>query len=183
MKDWQCSTWEHKEVAPFEDLLDFLNLQARDTVNSVCDVVKKCPTASNPGNRTAKSYTASVEDSCVACKKNNHPLYGCKSFIALSPDKKVELVQDSRFCINCLKSGHTAKQCPSSQKCKKCRGSHHSLLHKEFTARPSKSGQSSQSSDTGEDPTVVTTNTSQSESVAHDVSSHCSWARQYLLQS
>ena len=132
-------------------------------LRTVCDIVKKCLTESNPGKRTTKSYTASMEDICVAFKKDNNPLYRCKSFIALSPDKRMELVRDSRLCINCLKSGHMAKQCPSSQKCKKCRGSHHSLLHKDWTKKPSRSGQSSQSSETREDPQVVTTHTSQSD--------------------
>ena len=106
MRDWQHSSREHREVLPFEDLLDFLTLQARDMKNSVRDFVKKHPTVSNPGKRMTIFYAASKEDSCVACKKDNHPLYGCKSFIALSPEKRMELVQDSRFCINCLKSGH-----------------------------------------------------------------------------
>ena len=72
MRDWQSSSREHREVPPFEDLQDFLHLQARDTENSVHKVVKKCPTASNPGERTTKSYTTSVEDTCAACKKDNH---------------------------------------------------------------------------------------------------------------
>ena len=55
-----------------------------------------------------------------------------------------------------------AKQCPCFQKYKKCQGSHHSLLHKEFTMRSSRSGQSLQCSLTREDPSVVTTHTSQS---------------------
>ena len=108
-----------------------------------------------------RSYMASVEDSCVACKKDNYPLYKCKAFIALSPDKRMDLVWDSRLYINCLKLGHMAMQCSSSQKCKKCRGSHHSLLHIDRTKKPSRSGQSSQSSSTREDPMVVTTYTSQ----------------------
>ena len=87
MRDWQSSTRENKEVPPVEDLLDFLDLQARDTENSIRDVVKKRPTASTPDKRTTQSYTASVEDSCVACKSDYHPLYGCKSFVALSLDK------------------------------------------------------------------------------------------------
>ena len=130
MRDWQGSTWENRKVPLFEDMLDFLDLHVHDTKNSVCDIVKKHPTASNPGN-TARSYTASVEDGCVECKKNNHPLYGWKALIASSPDKRMELVRDSCLCINCLKSGHMAKQCPSSQKCKKYRGSRYSLLHKD----------------------------------------------------
>ena len=118
-------------MPPFEVLLDFVALQARDTENSIRDVVKKHPTASNPGKRTTRSYTASVEDSCVACKNDYHPLYGSKSFVALSPKKRMQLVWDSHLCINCLKSGPMANQCPSSQKCTKCRASHHSLLHKD----------------------------------------------------
>ena len=62
MKDWQRSSREKQEVPPFEDLLDFLYLQARDTENSVRDLVKKHPTASNSDKRTTRSYTASVED-------------------------------------------------------------------------------------------------------------------------
>ena len=91
-------------MPPFDDLLDFLDLQAHHTENSVCDVVNKRLTTSNPGKRTTKSFMASVEDICVACKNDYHPLYGCKSFVALSPDKRMQLVWDSRPCINCLKS-------------------------------------------------------------------------------
>ena len=40
--------------------------------NSMRDVVKKHPTASYPDKRTTESYTASVEDSCVTCNKDNH---------------------------------------------------------------------------------------------------------------
>ena len=97
----------------------------------------------------------------MSCKKDSHLLFGCKSFIALLPDKRMNLVRDSHLCINYLKSGHFAKQCPSSQKCKKYRGSHHSLLQKDSTKKPSTSSQSSQSSQTQEDAKVVTTHTSQ----------------------
>ena len=41
MRDWQRSTREHREVPQFEDLLNFLDLQACDTENSVHDVLKK----------------------------------------------------------------------------------------------------------------------------------------------
>ena len=92
MTDWQRSTREMKEVLPFEDLLEFLDLQVRDIENSVRDVVKKCPTASNPGKMTTKSYTTCMEDTCVVCKNDYHPLYGCKSFVALLPDKRMQLV-------------------------------------------------------------------------------------------
>ena len=40
MRDWQHSSRENKEVPPFEQLLDFLDLQTSDTENSMSDVVK-----------------------------------------------------------------------------------------------------------------------------------------------
>ena len=52
-RDWPRSTREKKEVPSFEDLIDFFDLQACDTENSIGDVVKKCPAASNPGKRTS----------------------------------------------------------------------------------------------------------------------------------
>ena len=105
-----------------EDLLDFLNLQVHDTENSIRDVVKKRPTVSNPDRKKTKSFTASVEDTCAASKNDHHPLYGYKTFVELSPDKRMKLVRDSHLCMNCLKSGHMAKQCSSFQKCRKCQG-------------------------------------------------------------
>ena len=97
------------------DLLDFTDLQARYLENSMHGAVKKHPTASYSGKKTSKSYMASVEDGCVQCKKDNHPLYG--SFIALSPNKIMAFIWDGCLLVNYLKLGHFAKQCPSSQKC------------------------------------------------------------------
>ena len=45
VRDWQRSSREHKEVPPCSDLLDFINLQAYDSENSLRDVVKKPPQA------------------------------------------------------------------------------------------------------------------------------------------
>ena len=150
-------------MPPCSDLCEFVDLQAHDSENSLCNVVKKHRTTSYPDKRMAKSYTPSVVDNCVSCRKDSHPFYRCKSFIALSPDKRMDLIWDSRLCINYLKLGHFVRQCPSPQKCKKSQGSHHSLVHKESTTRFSQSRQSLQSSETREDPKVVTTHTSQSD--------------------
>ena len=51
MGDRQSSSRENEEVPPFEDPLDFLNLQACDTKNRVRDVVKK-----NKTSHTIKSW-------------------------------------------------------------------------------------------------------------------------------
>ena len=100
MKDWQCSNREHKEVPPCSDQLDFIDLQACDSENSVRDVAKKGPTASYPGKKTTKSYMVSMEDSCMACNKDNHSLYGCNTFIALSPNKREWIFSGTVVCVS-----------------------------------------------------------------------------------
>ena len=77
IKEWERYNRDQK-TPPYTEVLKFLDLQAQDTENIVIrdDVRKQLVT---------KTYTASMEDTCVACKKDNHSLYGCKSFIALSP--------------------------------------------------------------------------------------------------
>ena len=88
MRDWQRSSWEHNEVPPCSDLLDFIDLQACDSENSLRAIVKKCPPATHPDKTTTKSYMTSVEDNCVVCKRDNDPLYVPKTFIVLSPEKR-----------------------------------------------------------------------------------------------
>ena len=136
MKDYQYSSQEHNKVPQCSDLLDFIDLQARELKNSWGDVVKKCPQA-YPDKKTTKSYMASVEHSCVSCRKDNYPLNGCKTFIALLPEKEWILSGTVVFVqIVWSQDKHFAKQCPSLQKCWVLR---HSLLHKDSTTRSSRS--------------------------------------------
>ena len=76
----------------------------------------------------AKSYVAAVQDSCVACK-GMHPLHKCKDFCTMPHKKKMTIVKGNTLCLNCLRSGHFLRNCPSEQRCKECRKPHHSLLH------------------------------------------------------
>ena len=95
----------------------------------------------------------------VVCKKANHPLYSCKSFQALSHERKISVVKDSRLCVNCLGSGHFGKECPSSWRCKKCHQPHHLLLHIGSKSENCKAAKASLHS--GESTDVVTANVSQ----------------------
>ena len=78
MRYWQRFNRGHKKVPPFEDLLDFLDLQARDTENSMRDVVKKCLTASNPGKKSDPTRPAwrivawQARMTTILCKDARH---------------------------------------------------------------------------------------------------------------
>ena len=44
-------------------------------------------------------------------------------------DQMVSLLKTHNLCLNCFKSGHFIRQCPSLHRCRKCQGLHHTLLH------------------------------------------------------
>ena len=65
-------------------------------------------------------------------------------------DEKLSTLKKSNLCLNCFGSGHFARQCRSSHRCKKCQRPHHTLLHIE--AQGDASSTPPQSSRPGEPP-------------------------------
>ena len=75
------------------------------------------------------SFVIGTNSNCVICKAERHPLYLCPTFKTMPRDKMVSALRTNNLCLNCLKPGHFARQCPSTHKCKKCQRSHHTLIH------------------------------------------------------
>ena len=111
---------------------------------------------------TKPSYAVSTntDNPCVPCKANKHPLYACTVFQALPCAKRMSLVRGNVLCLNCLRMGHIAKQCPIMQRCKKCHKSHHTWLHldvkEEKDTKPTKPAPGSK-----EYPSIISTHGSQ----------------------
>ena len=103
---------------------------------------------------------ANTNKTCLACKKANHPFYSCKSFQALSHERKLGVVKGSRLCMNCLDSGHFVKECPSSRRCKKCQQPHHSLMHIDSKSENRKAAKAGPRLRSGESTDVVMANVS-----------------------
>lgn len=74
---------------------------------------------------------ASRHFSCVVCG-SGHMLYQCDRFGELKPAGRKDLVDRNQLCMNCLHSGHTARQCQHPESCRHCGERHHSLLHLAF---------------------------------------------------
>ena len=53
----------------------------------------------------------------------------CQIFKHKSVPEKWNFVLAQGMCFNCLKGGHTVKQCPSQYSCQRCGKKHHTLLH------------------------------------------------------
>lgn len=78
-------------------------------------------------------YTLKSEYKCVICKQN-HLASRCDELRRMSVQERRTAVQKNGLCFNCLQP-HMVVNCPFSATCKKCRESHHTLLHVEDNAK------------------------------------------------
>ena len=90
---------------------------------------KKSASKTNPPRGTAQR--------CPVCGEL-HSLHKCSVFVGYDLDKRNQVVRDKRLCLNCLGEGHGCKSCPSRFACRTCSGKHHSLLHRDRDATPTK---------------------------------------------
>ena len=127
------------DVPPLEELLEFLDFQARALEGSA--VGKKTVTSGHGPFNTKKlspasrgtTHTASTADPgsnvCVLCATERHPLYVCTKFRGMTLEDRRSMLKSNHLCFNCLRGGHFTNQCNSSSRCKKCNRPHHTLLH------------------------------------------------------
>lgn len=149
---------DNKDVPSFESLLEYVSkagqaLELADLTECAAAPAARAPTA--PG-RTARAHAAprtaawrpaqdrapagaayktlvttsatSIESYCVLCK-SNHDLAKCVEYRNKTPHERFSVVKDNRLCVNCLRSGHVVKTCPSKSRCLKCNVAHHTTIH------------------------------------------------------
>jgi len=76
-----------------------------------------------------KVALVSVTSKCKICE-GDHPVYKCSNLLKLSiADRKMKIIE-KRLCLNCLGSGHYARDCKASM-CKKCNKKHNSIIHED----------------------------------------------------
>lgn len=78
-------------------------------------------------NVTNKWNSKRPSRTCSMCK-GNHPLYSCNSFLNLTVEDRIKLLDASKLCHNCLRDGHTTDSCFFGP-CKICQKKHNSLIH------------------------------------------------------
>ncbi|XP_077256498.1 uncharacterized protein LOC143894230 [Temnothorax americanus] len=83
-----------------------------------------------PSKRRATSTTLLVVQN-AACPKctEQHLLAKCPIFLQLSVRERHNFARESGLCLNCLRAGHTLRNCSSPFTCRHCQAKHHSLLH------------------------------------------------------
>lgn len=72
---------------------------------------------------------ANVKESKPLCEcSDKHKIYKCPVFLKLSTKERYIKVRNSGKCINCLRDGHSRKDCKLST-CAECKKKHNVLLH------------------------------------------------------
>ena len=133
MIEWQKFTQGETDVPDYERFLDFLDLRAKATELTVQQ--KRPPQfGDNKGNKfknlsQVASHVTNTSGKCFACNKLKHGTAYCQVFKQKSVPEKRNFVLAQGMCFNCLKGGHTVKQCPSQYSCQRCGKKHHTLLH------------------------------------------------------
>lgn len=74
------------------------------------------------------AMVAAKQESCILCKQL-HGLGRCEKFLSMDVKERRTVVATGRSYFNCLKSGHIAAKCPSTNRCRTCERKHHTTLH------------------------------------------------------
>ncbi|XP_049873589.1 uncharacterized protein LOC126373008 isoform X2 [Pectinophora gossypiella] len=88
---------------------------------------------SSPQNNQ-KSFVASGKSNrnynptCPFCKEN-HRIVECDKFKKISPEDRSGEALKLNLCLNCLRRGHSVKDCRLDGRCRECRQQHNTLLH------------------------------------------------------
>lgn len=98
-------------------------------------ILDSIPTSVNKGKQTFTSVennnfiSRNTKINCISCGGENHFVNKCSEFIAKSCEDKINLIKKLKCCYNCLRLGHSARNCRSQNSCMKCKGRHHTIIH------------------------------------------------------
>lgn len=129
-REWQKHL-QTEEAPTFAKMMTFLT-EYCGIVASLSSNVRKVavkPKEVKAGT-SSKHFQASSSLHCSMCGEN-HAVFSCPKFRALSVDDRHKFVNDKRLCRNCLAPGHQQRSCLSKGRCRICKEAHSSLLHKE----------------------------------------------------
>ncbi|GFV21438.1 integrase catalytic domain-containing protein [Trichonephila clavipes] len=106
-----------RKIEELKELLFGLET-AKPTEEEFEEDLYKCETRLDDlETKTNLLMNRSVENkSCIVCKdKTLHPIFRCKRFLELNPEKRLDLVRLHKLCELCLRKNHKRMQCTSTE--------------------------------------------------------------------
>jgi len=148
---------QDNELPKLVDLLEYLEKRATALAESPKSSSKAKSTPFASSHHTTSDGQSSR--SCINCKEN-HSLFYCPKFKALTVSDRLKFVAEQKVCPNCFSADHQyTRECKSKYKCKICDKSHNTLVHYEKRPRQQGSHQSNatQGSPSGPPPVIQST--------------------------
>ena len=128
---WRESSEEEVEKVPsWESFTRFLQRRAISAESLPTEKTVPAKPKRSHTDRVGTYVTSNHKQpiKCCLCKEA-HPLYVCEKFKRKTVSERRTLLNDQRCYFNCLRPGHRANQCMSSNRCKTCSRAHHTLVH------------------------------------------------------
>ena len=119
-----------------KELLEFIDWRAQASELSTSRNIERGPQPIKKENKMRTSYQVAAQRKCFGGNEETHPLHTCDVFQSLTPGEQLVKAKKHSLCHNCLRQCHFASHCQSTQRCKKCRGKHHTMLHLESKVEP-----------------------------------------------
>ena len=93
------------------------------------DTAKAKDTARFKDKGNVQVYHSQATTNCPKCSEN-HGIFNCSDFNSLSMEDRVQFVKNNKLCFNCLRTGHSSKDCKSKSEDRICKKRHNTLLHR-----------------------------------------------------
>ena len=119
----------------YSDFFDFFEIEnnlVNDPVFSREAMNEMMAPERNRSKTRITSYRTEVlaEVTCLFCK-GEHDLEECCDFLKRIVAERNNWIFEKRLCFCCFKPDHVARMCNERRTCKKCKGSHPTILHRD----------------------------------------------------
>lgn len=126
VKEWEANiNNEDNNMVPTND--QFINFLIKKQ-NTLEAMSKNTNSNETKGKNSSRTFTTSTQ-ACTFCKKDNHNIQNCESYLKLDVANRNKQVTELKLCINCLRRGHVLNNCYSTSTCKTCHKKRHTTLH------------------------------------------------------
>ncbi|XP_058827651.1 uncharacterized protein LOC131687579 [Topomyia yanbarensis] len=124
-----------RQKLTLKELHEFLKpQQQRATLliaQKVCQSEKENPKNERQSRVNMHAETTSRSQAKCSCCSQQHWIVACPVFKKMSVEKRRELALEKRMCFNCLRQGHSFRNCQMRPNCRTegCTAHHHTFLH------------------------------------------------------
>ncbi|XP_011859713.1 PREDICTED: uncharacterized protein LOC105557154 [Vollenhovia emeryi] len=159
LEAWELDLGTSQKLATLAQLETFLEgrIRALESVQSrSLGTTTSSPKSSSKSKPSARSHATAVNQSGCSYCGASHYIASCSEFSAKPLLERQNLVSQKSLCFNCLGS-HKLSECRSLKRCRKCKGQHHTLLHRDAAVPSTTTSVAGTSTDTASTSSPKTT--------------------------